>query len=315
MSGEVPYLRTVCRYRFGMGLEENLIHNPFAQFEDKADVAIPTATLQIYEAISRELGEKDERNVNRASAANLCVKRRWYQRTGRKGSPLTPRKVVNFLLGDLSERTLLFFIKKGCVGAGKLYSRVHFGSVLGTISFQSRSLEIYQQKTLSSRIGDLEITGHADGFGKRNSDGQWELIEIKSAADYGFDSFKKNGPDSYLKQSHALMMMDQCVQKSVRHVRFFYLRKSTGHVWDRVYEFDEKIALQVRKEFIEASQETMPEDPYGFTEETYRGKPTGRKTVPWMCQYCPYLKECKGEYTLEWKNDQFGQMKPTYIWR
>lgn len=293
---------------------DQLVNNPYAQFEDKADVAIPTATLQIYEQIAQELKERESTDVFRASAANLCVRRRWYQRTGQKGSALTPRKIVNFLLGDLTERVLLHFIKTGCVGDGKLYRKVNLGDTLGSISFQSRDLEIYKQKDLSFKIGDQTITGHADGFGLRH-DGKVELIEIKSAADYGFNNFKLKGPEDYLKQSHALMMMDESRRLKIRHVRFFFLRKSTGHLWDRVYEYDEKIAKEVRDEYVRSGEEKIPEDPYGFEPERFRGKETGRKTVGWKCQYCSYLSVCKGEYTLEWKTDQFGHMKPNYIWR
>lgn len=291
---------------------DDLVENPFAKWEDKGDPTVPTATLQIYEGISELLKERNSNDINRASSSSMCVRRRWYQRTGVQGSPLTPRKMVNFLLGDLSERTLLYFIKRGCVGSDKLYSDVSFGDCLGSIKFQDKELEIYKQQTMSFMCGGIKVTGHADGFGKRNSDGQWELIEIKSAADYGFKNFQEEGPGDYLKQSHCLMLMDECQKLNVKSVRFFYLKKQTGHIWDRLHYFDDTMAENVRSEFLISNREEIPNAPYDYVQEKFRGKPTGKWTVPWQCQYCPYLKECKGEFTLDWKSDQFGHMKPLY---
>lgn len=291
---------------------EELQSNPFAKWEDKADDLVPSATLQIYNEIEISLKGEENGNVLRASAASLCVRRRWYQRNGYVGSPLTPRKIVNFLLGDLSERTLVHFIKKGCVGHGKIYSEVKFGDPLGKIQFQGRDIEIYKQHTMSFELQGNTITGHADGFGKRNIDGQWELIEIKSAADYGFQSFQKDGPGDYLKQAHALMLTKECRELDIKTVRFFYLRKSTGHLWDRAFHYDELIAEDVRRSFLLSAGDMIPVAPYDYVEAKIRGKPTGRTTVPWQCQYCGFLKECKGEYELEWKSDQFGNMKPSY---
>ena len=203
---------------------ETLQANPFAEFEDRQEDSVPTATLQIYQFISEYLERDKDTNVNRASAATMCVRRRWYSHNGYEGTPLTPRKVVNFQLGDLSERVVLFYIKSALVGPGKLYSEVNFGDVIGSIHFQGKELEIYKQKTFSFTMENGQrITAHVDGLGKRNSDGKWELIEIKSAADYGFDSFVDNGPGDYLKQAHASMMTDECSALGIDQVRFFYL--------------------------------------------------------------------------------------------
>lgn len=293
---------------------EQMILNPYAQWEDKADNLIPTATLQIYDEIGEYLKGEENGNIFRASAASMCVRRRWYQKNGYKGLPLTPRKIVNFLLGDLSERTLLHFIKRGCVGSGRLYSEVIFGETLGSIQFQKRDIEIYKQRTLSFKLGELTITGHADGFGKRNVDGKWELIEIKSAADYGFKEFQEKGAGDYLKQSHALMLTEEARALDIKSVRFFYLKKQTGHVWDRKFDFNPEIAETVKSEFIMTDNQVPPPAPYDFIPETFRGKPTGRKTIPWQCGYCSMRDHCKPGARIEWKKDQFGTMKPIYLY-
>lgn len=298
-------------------MSEVLKPNPFARFEDKIDPEVPTATLAIYQHIEEALKRPGESSVDRCSAANYCIRRRWYQRNGVVGTPLTPRKTINFTLGDLSEAVLLHFIANGLVGPDKLYSKVMFGRRSGSVRVQNRLLPVYAQKTLSFKIrGGPTITGHADGFGKRNSDGEWELIECKSAADYGFDDFKENGPGDYIKQVHALMLTKEARKMGVKRVRFFYLRKGTGHIWDRSFEFDEAIAREVVEEFkLVASSTEAPERPFQIIEETYRKKPTGRSKLPWQCGYCPFTQTCWADHQIdiEFKAEGFGMLKPNYI--
>lgn len=292
-------------------MDNALVENPYAALEDKADSTIPTATLEIYKTIGKLLVRDQDTNVNRASAANMCVRRRWYQHHGYIPDPLTPRKIVNFLLGDLSERVLLYFIKEALVGPGKLYSEVDFGETLGSISFQGRELELYKQNTMELRLRDgTIITGHADGYGRRSSDGQWELIEIKSAADYGFQSFQDDGPGDYLNQAHVLMMM-----RDVHIVRFFYLRKSTGHIYDRVFDFENERWPEVARSYVWAQAADPPETPYEPVNEVVKKVVTGRLKLQWQCQYCGFMRECKKNYDIqiEWKSDQFGHKKPNYI--
>jgi len=297
---------------------ETLLNNPFAALEDKADPRVPSATLQIYDWIGKNLFEEDQGTANRASAATLCVKRRWYANQGLEGLPITPRKRINFLLGDLGELALKYFVLQANVGPGKLYSEVDFGDRIGTFKTGSKEIVLYSQKTLSFQVGGLTITGHADGFGKRNSDGCWELVECKTAANFGFSDFKESGPGDYLKQAHALMMTDYARMLDVKSVRFFFMRKETGHLWDRIFPFNSETAEIVRHEFIAANAPECPSDtPYPLVDEmTGRGKTravTGRKLAQWQCQYCPYLKSCHGEYQIEWSEDAHGNMKPKHV--
>lgn len=292
-----------------------LVDNPFAGLEDRADPKVPTATLQIYEFINDYLSRTPDTHVNRASSATMCLKRRWYQKQGIIGDNLTPRKIVNFSLGDLSEKIVLYFIKQACVGPGKLYSEVDFGKVTGTFPVQGKTFETYEQDHLTAAIPGLHepITAHADGWGKRNSDGRWELIECKSAADWGFNDFKTVGPKDYLKQSHALMMTDKAKKLGVKDVRFFYLRKQTGHLWDRIHPYDPELAQEVIDEFVISNQKEEPRAPFKLVAEAFRSRPTGRLIAAFPCSYCPYLNKCQGEYQTEWKNDQFGFSKPVYV--
>lgn len=287
---------------------EAMVDNPFARLEDKADPTVPTATLEIYKTIGQVLERKEVGTANRCSSATMCSKRNWYQNQGLKGEELTPRKIVNFLLGDLSERTLLYFIKTALVGPGKLYSEIDLGDVVGTFQFQGKFLELYEQKTFSFKIGAIEITGHFDGFGKRNSDGQWEMIECKSSTNFGFKKFKDEGPKDYLRQSHAGMMTKECRARNVKSVRYFYLRKETGHLWDSLHQYDDEIAHEVVTNFIIANSPVEPKAPHELIEEK------GKLVANFPCTYCPYLKMCKGEHEVEWKkNYQNGTLKPLHV--
>ena len=289
-----------------------LVTNPYAYLDDRADREIPTATLQIYDHIAQSLMREDSTHVNRASSASLCPRRRWFQRTGVKGTPLNPRKIINFTLGDLTERVVLAFIRDGLVGPGKLYSEIHLGEKIGEIKLQGKLLDVHAQEDLViQEKGMPEVTAHADGWGKRNLDGKWELIEIKSAADYGFSGFQQEGPKDYIKQAHALMMTTKAKELGVRETRFFFLRKSTGHIHDRLEVFDEKIWRQVRREYIQVLSDDCPPAPYKLKEDK-----DGRTVAPFPCAgYCPYTKECHGDFDVEWKKDHFGHYRPSYVFK
>lgn len=293
--------------------QSDLVENPYARFEDKPDPEVPTATLQIYSFIHEFLGRKEQdRHVNRASSAYMCHLRRWFQKEGYQGESLTPRKLVNFTLGDLTEHTVKFFIKQACVGPGKLYSEVDFGNPVGTFTIQNgKEITLYDQPDLEAKIGGITVTAHVDGWGKRNADGQWELIEVKSAADYGFDDFKSSGPGDYLKQAMVNLQTDRALELGARDVRFFYLKKNTGHIWDRLYPFDDVLATEVTEEYKLANGVERPKAPHPLKTEVVRGKTTGRVIAAFPCNYCPYLTECKGLHEVQFT----GHGKPVYVFK
>lgn len=297
--------------------DEKLETNPFAALEDKPDPKVPTATLQIYKFIDEYLKRGSDTHVNRASAATMCFKRRWYQKNGAPAEPLTPRKMVNFLLGNLSEHVMQYFISQACVGEGRLYSEVDFGKETGQVFFQGKPITIYEQEDLVAEIGGIQVTAHVDGWGKRNSDGKWELIECKSAANYGFDDFKDTGPKDYLKQANVCMQTNRAIELGVREVRYFYLKKETGHLWDRLFTFDSSLAEDVASEYQLANADEEPKAPHVLVAEMSGAgknrKPTGRRVAGFPCTYCPYLEQCQGKYDVEWKAGSFGANKPVYV--
>lgn len=268
----------------------------------------PTATRMIYSFIDEYLGRSESTNVNRASSAPRCYKARWYQRKGYEGEKINARAIVNFTLGDLTEHTVKFFIAKACVGEGKLYSKVNFGNPVGSFTVQGgKEIVIYDQETIRADIGGIEVTAHVDGWGKRNSDGRWELIEVKSAADYGFEEFKENGPGDYLKQAAVCLATGKAQELGATEVRYFYLRKMTGHLWDRLHAPTPELFADVIEEFRLANGEVEPRAPYIALPEVFRGKPTGRKAFPFQCAYCGFIKTCHPKAELEFKNG-----KPKY---
>lgn len=272
------------------------------------DPSAPTATNQIYNFIGEYLGRGDSTNVNRASSAPRCHKGRWYQRQGFEGEQLTPRAIVNFTLGDLSEHTVKFFIQRACVGPGKLYSEVDFGKPIGSFTVQGgKEITMHEQQTLTASVGEIIVTAHVDGWGKRNLDGKWELIEVKSAADYGFEEFKESGPGDYLKQAMVCLSTGKAKELGADEVRYFYLKKNTGHLWDRLHPFDAALYADVVEEYKLANGEAEPKAPFVAMPETFRGKPTGRLVLPWQCGYCAYISRCRPEAQLEFKSG-----KPKY---
>jgi len=293
----------------------DLVKNPYAQWEDRSDPLVPTATMQIYGFIGEYFDRPQDTHVARCSAATMCVKRRQFQRSGAHGTPLTPRKMINFMLGDLVEKTFAYLIKEGNVGVGKLYSEVDFGKQIGSFTFQNKEICVYEQIELEVNVDGLKVSGHPDGFGKRNSDGKWELIEIKSAANWGFKSFQNDDENDYLKQAHALMMSDKAVELEIDSVRFFYMKKETGHIWDRLYPFEQKTADLVRKEFLMAESDDYIAPPFQLVDRKYKKIATGAKIAAFPCTYCPFLKQCHGEFETEFKADQWGTFKPLYVFK
>jgi len=271
--------------------------------DERNDPNTPTATLQIYDFIASYFGREESTNVNRASSAPRCHKARWYQRQGYQAEALTPRAIVNFTLGDLSEHTVKYFILNACVGEGKLYKRVDFGKLIGQFTVQNgKAIRIYDQETLTAKIGEIEVTAHVDGWGQRNSDDRWELIEVKSAADYGFEEFKENGPGDYIKQAAVCLQTVKAHLLGATQVRYFYLKKNTGHLWDRLETPSAYNLQDVIEEYKLANGDEEPKAPYFAVPETFRNKPTGRMVLPWQCAYCAFIKHCHPAAEMEIKN-------------
>lgn len=271
-------------------------------FEDKIDAEIPTATNLIYQNIAENAKRGESKDINRASSMPTCAKARWYKKQGNETEPMSPRTQLNFMMGHIAETVVLHLIKTALVGPDKLYSEIDFGEEVDTFLYQDMNVSVYKQRTLIAAIAGFYVTAHLDGMGKRNSDGRWEIIEVKSAADYGFDLFVTNGPTDYLPQSHACMRTDLAIERGVNETRYFYVKKSTGHLWDRLITFDQKIFDEVGENLKIANGEAEPKRPFVAIEEKFRSKPTGRKILFWRCSYCAFTQKCWPEAKMEFKS-------------
>lgn len=275
---------------------------------------ISPACAQIFDWVNEQLGRKEVGTANRASSAPQCVRKRWMQNKGIEGEAMQPRSLVVFATGDVVEHVMKYFIANACVGPDKLYSEVDLGEKQGTFVIQHREFDIYKQETVTASLTlggkILEIPGHGDGWGKRNSDGEWEYIEVKSASSLSFDYFVK-GECDYVEQAHAIMMTDKAKRLGVKSTRFFYMNKNTSAIFDRLYEFDAEIAKRVIREYFVSNGDAMPlvpeDDAIGPQAITYRSKPTGEYKLGWKCSYCEYREKCWPEARLEFKGG-----KPIY---
>lgn len=274
-----------------MGQSSELLDNPFSETDD--DKLLPQGSIEIYRYINELNEEREPRIELSASSMSRCYKANWYQYNGYESLPLNPRAGLVFILGDVTEHVMKYLIASSCVGEGKLYSEVDFGEKTGEFVIQHRKFDTFKQETLEIPMSkEHVISGHADGWGKRNSDGQWELIEIKSAATFGFDKFKRGEVPDYIKQCHTLCLSTKAKALKVKGMRFFYMNKNTSHVFDRFYHFDKAIALKVYEEFWLSISEDEPERPYELVDETYYKKKTGRKIAAYPCSYCSYVTTC-----------------------
>lgn len=287
-----------------------LVPNSTASLSDFEDRAVPTASLQIYQYVQSFLERIEEEGLpkdqNRASAAPACPTKRWYRMQGFKEETMSPRTIINFAMGDIAEVVMAHFVAHGLVGPGKLYSEVDFGTPANTFRIQKKEFTQYHQPDLLALVGDIPVTAHADGWGKRNSDGQWEYIEFKSSSNYGFSKFKE-GEDGYIKQAHVLMKTNKAIALGVTQTRFFFLRKETGHIWDRVVKFDENIWNEVVQEYAAAAGPTMPPAPFELSRDKL-----GRLVAKYPCSRCGFLEQCKGKYKIE-MGKAFGKDYPIFV--
>lgn len=260
------------------------------------------ATVEIFEWAREILGRKEVGTANRCSSADACVRQRWMQNHGIQGEPMLPRSLLVFATGDMVEHVMKYLIAQANVGPNKLYSEVDFGKKDGTFTIQHREFDIYKQEDLTFTINsELTISGHADGWGRRNSDGQWELIEIKSSSFQGYLKFLK-GETNYRKQLQALMMTNKAQALKVKSVRLFYMNKNTSDIFERSYEFDGLMGDEIKIEYLLTNKDEMPDIPDAPDIGPEIDKKTGKTKLGWRCSYCDYKKNCFPTMIIEYSS-------------
>lgn len=300
--------------------EESLTDNSFFKFDEVYEPRIPVASLSIYDWLDKNMARSDSTFIQRGSAMGYCPKRLQFQRLGAKATPLTPRKRIRYAFGDMIEYAITYFISQALVGPGKMYSEVFFGEKAGSFPIArggGTPLEIplYNQVDTETVLFDGTIIKcHADGWGKLNSTGEWELIEVKSAADFGFRRFKEQGPTDYTGQAFANICSNKSQELGVKQARFYYCSLN-GNLYDKILRFDAIQWLEIQKKFLSAlSEESLPPQyelmPYhplieveGKTKRV-RDTSSNLKEAPFPCSYCPYLEQCHGKFEIYWEKEK-----------
>lgn len=246
-----------------------------------------------------------EADVCRASSAPRCVRQRWFLAKGRAPKPLDWRALSVFMTGDLVELKMVNAIVSGCVGPDKFYAEVDFGKRAGSVFLNGRDYATFAQETLEIDAGNgLKISGHADGWGKRNHDGQWELIEIKSSSNRGFRDFEKGIVPNYEKQAATLLQSSKAKKLGATECRFFYERKETSHIADMLICPSEELIEEVMSEFHQSISNDMPDIPERLLVDD--GEP-----LNWECSYCPFVDTCRSDYSISFQGNT--KKKPVYL--
>lgn len=282
-----------------------------------SDELFSEGASQIMEGIASDLAKAPKDiYVDRASSATRCVRERWLKRRGVEGEPLQPRMALVFKYGHLVEPYYKMLVEKYCVGPGKLYSEVDFGKRTRFIEIDGDKIWEYEQETVITKIGELSITGHCDGWGRRNSDGEWEIMDFKSAANIGYDKFVAGEIPDYERQLTTLLLSEKNEERKAKSFRLWYWRKETEHLFDRPFTIELEVIKKVKREFIIAAGEAEPAPPYELTKELVYNRSTksydetGRLIIPnYPCGYCAFKAHCFSDVSREFKSG-----KPVWVY-
>jgi hypothetical protein len=156
----------------------------------------------------------------------------------------------------------------------------------------------------------LAVPTHADGLG-RMADGTGFTIEIKSAAGYKLDSWRRSGwgrDTSYRWQVHA--------QQAAYRVRWTYVAavdKGTATLWGQWIEWDDAIDADARAHLLgaqsppEQTPRVLPDGTELGPTEPAKTEKDRRRVLPWQCRYCAFWRTCWPEAEEGWTS----RSKPT----
>lgn len=232
-------------------------------------------------SIERQLMQERESSKGklRASSAGQCARKLWYTYTGQEGEPLQPRALMTFLCGDLMEVGL------------SVVARLAGWKMIGKSGNpdEEPSLDV----VLPS--GKM-VQGHPDDLLHNEEEQKFYLVEFKSANEYGFEEFVKNGlSDTFGYATQVSLYLDSL---SLKHGIVCYVCKTNGQIADRVVSRDASLVAKakLRLDGILAGQEPgrehspVPETEYD--RKTKRREPTGMMVLPVQCAYCAFRDKC-----------------------
>lgn len=142
----------------------------------------------------------------------------------------------------------------------------------------------------------LRVPVHADGLG-RMADGTGFTVEIKSAAGYKLDSWRRTGWDrstSYRWQVHAA--------QAAYRVRWTYVAavdKGAATLWGQWIEWDDDVDTIARGHLLAAAKGRPEETPRVLPDgtaleptEPAKSEKDRRRVLPWQCRYCAFWRTC-----------------------
>lgn len=144
--------------------------------------------------------------------------------------------------------------------------------------------------------GGVVVPVHADGLG-RMADGTGFTVEIKSAAGYKLDGWRRTGWDrstSYRWQVHAA--------QAAYRVRWTYVAavdKGTATLWGQWIEWDDDVDAIARGHLLAAAQgrpdmtpRMLPDGTTLEPSEPAKTEKDRRRVLPCQCRYCAFWRTC-----------------------
>ena len=126
---------------------------------------------------------------------------------------------------------------------------------------------------------DGQIAGHCDGF--IEIDGEWLLLEFKTANKFNFNTFKKEGFEDNNK--YRVQVQIYMHKFGLKRCLAFVMNKDDQEIYLEIIDYDKKVAeyyLKRGHEILES--ETTPERKY-------------TTKMNFNCKMCSYYKECWDE--------------------
>ena len=136
------------------------------------------------------------------------------------------------------------------------------------------------------------------------------LLEVKSAADYGFKYEWSRGTysDNY-KLQHQVYLDTFGVDAGI----FFIINKNTGHFAEVLTERDPDYLVWARKNYAMAAAADPDSLPPRFIDNENTGRKRDKKgnltaNLAWLCSYCDFSRHCWPGVQVE-----FEKGKPVYV--
>ena len=230
-----------------------------------AELAREVGELAEYSFKRQFMEEKEDRaGVLRLSAAGKCPRQQAYAYHGfpPNGKEIDARAKVVFFQGDLVELMIMPLAKMaGC-----------------DISETGQS-----QRTVSLKIGDVEIFGHPDGF--LTHKGKKYLLECKSMSSFAYERFDKGEVDD----SYAIQMNEYMEASGLNECVLVAVNKDSGVMGEIVIpkqQFLVDRGIINLQSALGSSKDNLPIQPSEYG-------PDAKGLYTWNCLYCTFYGHCR----------------------